>query len=533
MMNKYIYVPGEFDGGINCHPLTYFGHEKTAEDKSHKLDQGIIDLVKKIKPDPDKHIYVLLTALGSGDSWGSNSNADFFRESQLNPSGITTYGHKTFIDAGIYTHHKNKDKTKSLGEVLLSIFNPIMKRVELVERVDRDKAKEFGAKDIYDRLNDGEHLDVSMGCRVKYDVCMICGNKAPTRMQYCQEMRDIPGAILPDGRMVCVDNPQPVFFDISFVNVGAAKNAKVMDKLASSDSKYWRPDTSKFIYNSIDSTPFTKTATVISDADVGVKRKEFESYYDDLVKDILIDYKLKQKAEEGSNEALRTHMRQISDYEYPISSINRETRVKIALKQVDFKGLKINIEVEKGGIRKGKDWQTKMQCAYGHIPKTVGDDNEAIDIYLGDNDKSHKVFIIEQVKKDGKYDEEKVMLGFKNSLEAKKTYLEHIPAKHFGSIRELNFDTFKSQYLPELEKKAYEENSSCGSSVSSVALDSDSIMNQLLNRTKNASQSKHSDIIKKIPMEAQVLDIEPPNGKVRGKTNNQLPKNTNGNKMGN
>lgn len=61
--------------------------------------------------------------------------------------------------------------------------------------------------------------------------CSICGNRAPTRAQYCDhlkfQMRDII-----DGRKVCALNPSPKFFDISFVFRGADPTAFMLKKVA-------------------------------------------------------------------------------------------------------------------------------------------------------------------------------------------------------------------------------------------------------------------------------------------------------------
>jgi hypothetical protein len=70
-------------------------------------------------------------------------------------------------------------------------------------------------------------------CKVPYDVCSICQHKSKTPKDYCDHARTMMNKILPDGRKVFVYNPQPKFFDISFVFIGADKTAKVMAKLAS------------------------------------------------------------------------------------------------------------------------------------------------------------------------------------------------------------------------------------------------------------------------------------------------------------
>lgn len=508
-MDKYIYIPGSHGNRINCQPLNFIGHEKIAEEKTTKLDPKVVDVVKKITPNPDKYIHILLTALGSGEVWGSNSNADFFFENDLKPED-PSFGHQTFLNAGIFTHHKNKDMSKTLGKVLLSIYNPKMKRVELIERVDRDKAKEHGASDIYDRLNDGEHLDVSMGCRVKYDVCMICGNKAPTRAQYCDEMKQTPGRILPDGRIVCVFNPKPIFFDISFVNVGAAKNAKVMSKLAERED-------GRVCLEEICSLPMTKTAhvSVVSNADIGTKHRHGGDTDEDLLlNDIIRDYIIQKRTDanrqgEASLEGLRGALRVGPVYDSDSTSrLLHLDRIKEAVRQVNFNGLTIKIEVEKGETRKKKTWSTKMKCAYGHIPKTSGGDGESIDVYLNDNPNGSRVFIIRQLKEDKTYDEDKIMLGFKTKEEAKEMYLKHIPSKFFGAITETDMKTFLDKYLSGMSKEAMQtilndvDNCNCGCSGNCVTSKTDEIINQMfskLSNAKNASQNKQSEIIKKVP----------------------------------
>jgi len=72
-----------------------------------------------------------------------------------------------------------------------------------------------------------------MGCKVKYDVCSICGHKYKTRKDYCVHTKTMMGKIFPDGRKVFVYNPRPRFFDISFVIIGADRTSYAMAKVAS------------------------------------------------------------------------------------------------------------------------------------------------------------------------------------------------------------------------------------------------------------------------------------------------------------
>ncbi|NDC22579.1 MAG: hypothetical protein EBZ49_00390 [Proteobacteria bacterium] len=85
---------------------------------------------------------------------------------------------------------------------------------------------------------EGEHSYVADGivthnCRVPFDVCSICGNKAPTRQQYCEHLKYYMGKIHPDtGKMAYAINTRPKFFDISQVLIGADKIAKTLKKVA-------------------------------------------------------------------------------------------------------------------------------------------------------------------------------------------------------------------------------------------------------------------------------------------------------------
>ena len=180
-------------------------------------------------------------------------------------------GPNHFVAGEVVVHNCNKDQAKSLGNVLLSVWHDQMKRVELVVEFDRDKAARFGAISVCDKIDQGIFPDVSMGCRVPYDNCVVCTDwpryeaakatfdparhKSPgdavleehkkrsirgvsiTRMDYCDHLRKSLNKILPDGRKVYAINDYPRFFDISFVFIGADKTAKVMAKLASAEKQ--------------------------------------------------------------------------------------------------------------------------------------------------------------------------------------------------------------------------------------------------------------------------------------------------------
>lgn len=246
MLIKQCQFWGQTESGIFCQPL--FGSsgvfEKTAGAPPFAdwpTGEKLRDFIEKIPAeDRKKAAYVLVNALGAGEYFGSNINSDYFPWAALAHKG-RDYGYETFLDAHAFQHHANKDPTRAFGQPVLSLLNPDMKRVELIIRLDREKARAEQAEGIVTRIDNGEFPDVSMGCKVPFDICSICGNESKTRDDYCQhmrppeEMRGIwgPNKILPDGRRICVHNTLPRFFDISFVFIGADKTAKVMAKVAS------------------------------------------------------------------------------------------------------------------------------------------------------------------------------------------------------------------------------------------------------------------------------------------------------------
>jgi hypothetical protein len=249
-MDKQVQFFGKTASGIFCQSL--FGSagafEKVAGAPAF-ADWETGDSLRKYistlgKEERKKNAYVLVNALGAGEFFGSNINADFFPWNALAHEG-DDYGHKTFLKAHAFQHHANKDPTRAFGVPTLSLLNTPMKRVELIIKLDREKAKHEGADGIIVRIDKGEFPDVSMGCKVPYDVCSICHARSKTRADYCQhmmppaEMRQVygPNKILEDGRKVYVVNLHPRFFDISFVFIGADKTAKVMAKLASRGSQ--------------------------------------------------------------------------------------------------------------------------------------------------------------------------------------------------------------------------------------------------------------------------------------------------------
>ena len=75
-------------------------------------------------------------------------------------------------------------------------------------------------------------------CKIPYDVCTICGNKAPTRKEYCDHLKYDMNRIDPEtGKQAAALNPSPRFFDSSWVLRPADRTGHMLKKVAY-DSPY-------------------------------------------------------------------------------------------------------------------------------------------------------------------------------------------------------------------------------------------------------------------------------------------------------
>lgn len=114
-------------------------------------------------------------------------------------------------------------------------------------------------------------------------------------------------------------------------------------------------------------------------------------------------------------------------------------------------GLNITIEQPKGSIRRGTDangkqWESEMHNTYGYIRGTESVDGDHIDIFLSDNPTEGKVFVVDQINKDGSFDEHKVMYGFPDMESARQAYLSNYEKgwQGLGNITEVSKEDFKA-----------------------------------------------------------------------------------------
>lgn len=281
MIEKTALYAGEDEYGRRVLPLHVRENDAVFEKTASELLPEVARFIDRLRPRVDVQ-YVLVNALGAGEYYGSNANADHFPEAALvhAPDPWTgtpevdrvraaswPYGYPTFYGAKVFLHHRNTKDHPHYGGIELAAWNPRMKRVELVLAIEKALCERHGGVAFWDRVRAGSSFDVSMGSRVPFDTCALHldwkryraaqamfdpakGHRTPadavlaehkrdpipgvavTRKEYCDEMRTRPNAVLPDGRKVFVYNDYPKFFDISGVFVGADRTAKDLLKIA-------------------------------------------------------------------------------------------------------------------------------------------------------------------------------------------------------------------------------------------------------------------------------------------------------------
>ena len=121
--------------------------------------------------------------------------------------------------------------------------------------------------------------------------------------------------------------------------------------------------------------------------------------------------------------------------------------------RLSFGGYDFVIENPKGSERSGVDaegneWSQEMNNTYGYIRGRKGRDGDAIDMFINDNadldNWDGTVYVVDQVKPDGTFDEHKVMYGFGSEEEARQAYLSNYEPgwKGLGKITGVDKATF-------------------------------------------------------------------------------------------
>jgi len=205
--------------------------EATSLHKIASCESPAMDYIKHVEPEPGKTI-VLVIGLGDHETYGANRNGDGFPskpvKGKIKPDEVLTKHYQSYDRAHVFEHHVNSDPKKAIGRVKKAFWNPKMHRVELVQDFSHDKAPH-----LLEKIANNEYPAVSMGCRIKYDVCTNCGNKAKTRADYCDHLKYAMSRIDPHtGVQNAALNPSPDFFDSSFVVRPADRTGYMLKKVA-------------------------------------------------------------------------------------------------------------------------------------------------------------------------------------------------------------------------------------------------------------------------------------------------------------
>lgn len=116
---------------------------------------------------------------------------------------------------------------------------------------------------------------------------------------------------------------------------------------------------------------------------------------------------------------------------------------------IEVQGLPILIDRPKGYVQTGKDadgneWSREYQLDYGFLPRTKGGDGEELDVFLGPDLESKRVFWVTQNKADGTFDEYKLFIGFNSPSAARTAYTDHIPPQYYAGMSEVAIEQLKA-----------------------------------------------------------------------------------------
>ena len=170
---------------------------------------------------------MVINSVGAFETWGLNSKGDgFLREDLLKD-------YKTYEAFGeIYYRHGRYGHDRPFGRVIKAGYHPTLDLVVLFAILYKDRAY----PEAIELLEKKELAGTSMGTQIEYDVCTICGHKAPTIAQHCDHVKYhlleiLDGPYLYDPQVGML-NKGNKFHDISLTPVPAWKASSVIAKVA-------------------------------------------------------------------------------------------------------------------------------------------------------------------------------------------------------------------------------------------------------------------------------------------------------------
>lgn len=156
------------------------------------------------------------------------------------------------------------------------------------------------------------------------------------------------------------------------------------------------------------------------------------------------------QAEEASTVARFVHPSEATVSDQPFCQVR-----SLVKSQLNFQGIPIVIEYKEGDERKwknskGESGSTTMQYPYGYVKGVKGADGEEVDVYIGPDETSQTVYVINQRRIGDKraFDEHKIMLGFSSEAKARSAYVSNFSPRSLGtaligSVRTWTIEKFK------------------------------------------------------------------------------------------
>ena len=177
----------------------------------HYIPESFEELAAQYPASEDEY-NMIMAAVGAYESWGFNDMGDAFFEQEL-IDAVDTYPQF----GSVYYRHRHVPKFK-FGKVLAAVYDPMMRRIVIFARVNLGLAPREALEALLSQ--ESSAAMTSMGAKVAYDVCSICGNIARVPKEHCEHVTRFRHEVLVDGkydRQAGMFNFKPVFYDISFV----------------------------------------------------------------------------------------------------------------------------------------------------------------------------------------------------------------------------------------------------------------------------------------------------------------------------
>ena len=173
-----------------------------------------------------------IIALGAYEGTGFNRNGDMFKEADCK----SNHHYFKVANRAVHRHHKNKPNDPKYGNIKAAAYNETMKRIELIVGLDNDKCA-----DILDEQEKRGNTNWSMASKQAYDLCTWCGHKAKTDKDRCEHIPAKIGELNKAGEMCGMENPDPRWFEISYVHRPADRIGMSLGKVASDRMKPMLP----------------------------------------------------------------------------------------------------------------------------------------------------------------------------------------------------------------------------------------------------------------------------------------------------